>query len=82
MSGGCTPRCEDTCAKVLDCGLGATRVSRDECVLMCQRQGDLYGNWDDDAKLSALREHRRCIAASSCEEIAEGVCYDDDLFVY
>lgn len=82
LGAGCTPRCQDSCSKVLDCDLGSTRVARDECVLSCQIQQTTYREWDDEVKKQAFREHRRCIRASTCEEIAEGACYDEELFLF
>ena len=82
LSGGCTPRCQESCAKVLDCDLGSTRVARDECVLSCQLQQTLYQDWEDKSKIKAFRKHKRCIRSSTCEEIAEGACYDETLFLF
>lgn len=67
---------------MLDCDLGSTRVARDECVLSCQLQQTLYREWEDKAKIKAFRAHKRCIRSSTCEEIAEGACYDETLFLY
>lgn len=81
-SAGCTPRCQETCTKVLDCGLGSTRVAYDECVISCQRENDLYTRWEDEAKEQAWKEHKQCLGSATCDEIAAGVCYDDDLFAF
>lgn len=78
---GCTPRCQETCTKVLDCGLESTRVARDECTLACQDQQRLYDDWEDQTKIDAFKEHRRCIRSATCEELAEGACYDPELFI-
>ena len=82
LSAGCTPRCQESCAKVLDCGLESTRVARDECVLSCQIEETLYKEWEDKTKIQAFKEHKRCLRESSCEEIEAGVCYDEELFLY
>jgi len=78
---GCTPRCQETCSKVLDCGLESTRVARDECIFACREQGNLYNTWEDQTKIDAFKAHKRCIGQSSCEEIEQGVCYDPELFI-
>ena len=78
---GCTPRCEENCVKVLDCGLDSTRVSYEECVLSCKLQESLYQTWKDQAKIDAFKAHKRCIGKSTCDEIEAGVCYDEDLFI-
>ncbi|MCB9677070.1 MAG: hypothetical protein H6737_18275 [Alphaproteobacteria bacterium] len=67
--------------KVLDCGLGSTRVARDECVLSCQQEQQLYADWEDETKIEAFKEHKRCLRDSTCEEIEQGVCYDPELFI-
>ena len=79
---GCTPRCQESCVKVLDCGLESTRVARDECVRSCQLVQDLYSRWEDEAKEEAFKEHKRCVREATCEELADGVCFDEDLFVF
>ena len=79
---GCTPRCKESCVKVLDCGLDSTRVARDECVLSCQLEETLYREWEDKTKIKAFKAHKRCIRDSTCEEIADGACYDEELFLY
>lgn len=78
----CTPRCQSNCAKVLDCGLGSTRVARSECVQACQLEQALYAEWEDETKIEAFKEHKRCIRAASCDELADGVCYDPELFIF
>ena len=78
---GCTPRCQETCTKVLDCGLESTRVARDECIFACREQQDLYAEWEDETKIEAFKEHKRCLRAATCDEIEAGVCYDPELFV-
>ncbi len=80
-SQACTPRCQETCTKVLDCGFESTRVARDECVFSCQDQQSLYASWEDEVKIEAFKEHKRCLASSTCEEIEEGVCYDPEIFI-
>lgn len=67
---------------MLDCGLGSTRVARDECITACRTEEDLYARWEDDAKIEAFKEHKRCIRSSTCEEIAAGVCHDEDLAIF
>ena len=81
LGSGCTPRCQETCTKVLDCGLESTRVARDECIFACREQQDLYEFWEDDVKIEAFKEHKRCLQSSTCEEIEAGVCYDPELFI-
>ena len=79
---GCPATCAQTCEKALSCDLDSERVSQIECVDMCQRQDALYEMWEDEEKQQAFLEHRRCILQSTCEDIADGSCYDDLLFIW
>lgn len=78
---GCSPACDQTCNKILDCDL-SPRLSQQECVESCETQQSLYEAWGDDEKQKAFAEERACIRASSCDEIAEGACYDDEIWVF
>ncbi len=80
---GCAPTCETTCRKVLSCGLDSPRTSQDACVEDCNRQRTLYKDWWGDLqKLDAFNEHRQCLMQMSCDEIADGACYDEELFIF
>jgi hypothetical protein len=83
LAAGCTPTCAESCRKVLRCDAVQTdRLGQDECVDQCTRQVALYESWEDDDKLAQFREEKRCIATSTCEEVAEGLCYESDIFPY
>ena len=79
---GCAPDCDRSCRKLIGCGLDSPRTAYDECVQSCESEQGLLESWEDDAKLAAFAEERRCIASSTCEEIADGVCYDPDLYPF
>ena len=82
----CAPPCKQVCRKVLfDCGdLDSERVSLEECEESCNRQEALYEQWEDEEKADLFDDHKRCIASSSCDEIAVGECYEgfEELFVF
>lgn len=78
LASGCTPTCSEVCRKVRDCELDSPRTTQDECVTACEQQEALYDAWEDEDKLDAYHEERRCLGRSSCEEIADGVCYQDE----
>jgi hypothetical protein len=81
----CAPPCERTCRKVLfDCRLNSERVALDECVDSCARQEELYVAWENDELLQLERDHRRCLADSTCEQIAAGECFEgyEELFPF
>lgn len=79
----CGPTCERTCEKILRCdNLSSERVSVEECQESCSRQQVLYELWEDEVKQEAFDDHKRCLVGSSCDEIADGVCYDEELFIF
>lgn len=79
----CPPPCKQVCRKILDCGnLDSQRVAVEECELSCQVQEALYIQWEDETKQDAFDDHKRCLMQESCEDIADGVCYDEQIFVF
>ena len=81
----CTPTCEQSCHKLLDCELAdSPRTAFQECKDACTSQQQLYDSWKDDPedKATLLEEQRECIGASTCDEIADGVCYDEALSAF
>jgi hypothetical protein len=81
---GCAPTCEQTCRHVLACGadLGSERVAQAECEDQCAREDALYAAWEDQEKMDAFDDHRRCVVGATCEELVDGACYDPLLFPY
>lgn len=79
---GCTPNCESSCKKVLDCGLDSQRFSLIECEQACIVQQTVYEQWENDELVDAFKDHRRCLSDASCDEIAAGECYDERLFTF
>lgn len=78
---GCKATCADVCAKVVDCdGLPTERMSADECEESCRAESELYDAWADIQKQDAFQAELDCLAASSCEDIAAGVCYDESIW--
>lgn len=81
----CPPPCKQVCRKVLfDCDLNTERVALAECTDSCTRQETMYRQWEDQELIDLELDHRRCIAQSSCEEIAAGACYEgfEELFPF
>jgi hypothetical protein len=79
---GCAPTCEQSCKKLIDCALAESpRTALEECQEQCEAQQALYDSWTDDPeeKSDRLQEQRRCVKDATCEEIADGVCYDEAL---
>lgn len=80
---GCAPTCEETCDKLVDCGnLETTGFSSTACNNSCELQEAQLDEWNDTQKLDALEAERRCLVGSTCEEIAEGACYDPYIWSY
>ena len=82
----CPPPCKQVCKKVLfECGdLDSERVALEECEDSCLRQQALYQQWEDEDKQHLFDDHKRCVNRSSCDELADGVCYEgfEELFVF
>lgn len=81
----CAPPCGQVCRKLLfDCELDTERVAFEECELSCQQQELLYSQWENRDLAELFDDQKRCVTHSSCEEIADGVCYEgyEDLYVF
>jgi len=81
----CTPTCEQTCSKILSCeeeGISAPEMNQRECENSCAAQANLYENEEDQVLEEAFDELKSCITEQSCQDLAEGVCYDPDLFAW
>jgi hypothetical protein len=83
---GCAPSCETLCNKLERCDLDPG-VSSDECRETCDRQISFFKEDnaqvpDGDGLGDAFYQHRVCLGAHTCDEIAAGACYDEDLFLF
>lgn len=81
---GCTPTCERVCTRLVeDCGdLGTERMATYECEENCAQQRDLYERWTDTQKQDAFDAQLSCLVDATCDEIAAGVCYDEEVWSY
>ena len=80
---GCEPTCDRVCTRTLACGLDdAPRVSQTECEDTCNSRAALYDAWQDEEKQDAYVAHKRCLIDASCDDIADGACYDPLLFQF
>ncbi len=69
--------------KLVECGNpGTERMSAPECEEQCNEQKELYQRWTDTQLRDAMDEQLVCIDESSCDEIADGVCYDEALWSF
>ncbi|MCA9491880.1 MAG: hypothetical protein KC621_18235 [Myxococcales bacterium] len=81
----CPPPCKQVCRKVLfDCDLDSERVALAECTESCTRQEGIYRQWKNQDLLDLHLDHRRCVMQSTCDEIADGACYEgyEELFPF
>jgi hypothetical protein len=82
---GCPPTCQQLCGKLNRCETDPL-VTIDECRLSCERELESYTTLakeeDDREPLKAFNQHRLCLGNHSCDEIADGVCYDEALFLF
>ena len=81
---GCEPTCKTTCKKLLECEEVETpRLPLDECTNTCLTTQSLYEDtWEDLQKRDAFADMKTCIVEEECGAIADGVCYDEDLFIW
>ena len=80
---GCHPTCKEVCNQLLDCDeVESFRVSEAECRAACLREEELYTDWQDLDALEIHYDQRSCIVDASCEEIADGACYDEELYLF
>ena len=78
---GCEVSCQNTCEKLLTCdGVESPLVSEIDCETACVSQEILYEQWDDQIKRDAFADYKTCVDERTCGEIADGVCYDDNLY--
>lgn len=79
---GCTPTCDRVCTRIVeDCGdLGTERMSAYECEESCLNQQKLYERWADTQKQAALDDELTCLVDATCDEIAAGTCYNEDIW--
>lgn len=66
----------------MSCDVDSERVAFEECEASCLGQQALYETWEDARKQSAFEDHRRCLMDATCDDIADGVCYDPEVFVF
>ena len=81
---GCDTSCERACKKLTSCAAELEVEGRyhEECAETCSQQERLYEDWEDTQLQDALAEARNCVADHTCDELAEGVCYDEELWPY
>ena len=84
FASGCTPTCRQVCKQITQCEQidDWTGGHEDLCVENCLRQEAVYDAWDDTQLLDALDATKVCLMESTCEEVEDGRCYDQDLYPF
>lgn len=82
----CAAPCGTVCRKLERCELDPA-VLLDECVEACDREIAAFRALEDktpaDRELHrAYNRHRTCLANRPCDDIAEGACYDPEIFPF
>lgn len=82
LATACAGDCESACRRVDTCAvaLGAPGYTLAECQQQCGRQDELYQRWEDEEKQAAFQAHLTCVTGATCDELADGLCYDDLIF--
>ena len=83
LATGCEPSCTKICKKLVACeDVDSPRVSWVECTESCETQERLYEEWSDIEKREDFSALKECIGESECSDIADGECYDEDLYIW
>ena len=78
---GCPPPCRQLCRKLDRCGVEpGTTIS--ECLVSCDTLLTEARDADDKEGLREFNDHRFCLGSSTCDEIADGVCHDSELYPF
>jgi hypothetical protein len=83
-----TPTCRSVCRKLARCDevQAADYITTDECRDLCEVQDVYYERLEDDEELvenlEAWNSYKWCVVSETCEEVADGACYDEALFAF
>jgi hypothetical protein len=80
MVAGCAPTCEQTCKKLADCD--QVQASVEECTSACNSQQNLYQDWEDQDKIDAFDELKQCVSDHECAVVADGECYNPEIYIW
>ena len=82
---GCNATCQQTCRQlIVECdGVSHEGTTQNDCEAQCEDQRTLYEDiWEDEDLEQRHDDYRNCVVDSTCEDIEDGVCYDEELFAY
>lgn len=79
----CEPTCKQTCSKLLECEeVDTPRLALEDCRTSCELQQKLYEDWEDLESRDAMGDLKECVMDEECSAIADGACYDPDLYTW
>lgn len=74
----CTVTCEDVCTTIASCDeIEQESTGEIDCRSACLSQQEQAQTDGNDEAFDSLK---LCITSSTCDEIAQGVCYDEELY--
>ena len=57
-------------------------MNLDECTSSCAAQSNWYEDNEKPEQQEAFDELKSCLYQESCEAVLEGVCYDEDVYIW
>ena len=80
---GCNSTCQQTCRQLVECeGIEHSSTTQNDCEFQCEQQKGLYESWEDQDLQDRHADYRNCVVDSTCVQIGDGACYDEELFAY
>jgi hypothetical protein len=80
---GCSPTCADACTVVASCGESLGDFPNEaECNEACASQRATVDENGDTGVQDAFERELRCLAAATCDDLAAGACYEEQVWSY
>ncbi len=82
------PTCRSVCRKLSRCDevKSADYIATEECRDLCDVQETYYDRLEDDEELvsdfESWNTYKWCVVTETCEDVADGVCYDEALYAF
>gem|GEM_PF-1476639 len=82
------PTCRSVCRKLSRCDevKSADYIATEECRDLCDVQETYYDRLEDDEELvsdfESWNSYKWCVVTETCEDVADGVCYDEALYAF